>query len=66
MKIDDYIKILDEANEKDIQEVHETSKNLRKLADLIDELVVPEKTNEEIENIIGQMLVIGMKLNKIF
>ena len=63
--IDDFIKFLDNANEKDIQKIHEVAKNLRKLADLIDELADPEKTEEEIENIFGQMVVLGIKLKKI-
>lgn len=63
-EIDKFIKFLDEANEKDIQKIHEVSKNLRKLADLIDELADPEKTEEEIENIFGQMVVLGIKLKK--
>ena len=62
--IDEFIKFLDEANEKDIQKIHDVSKNLRKLADLIDELADPEKTEEEIENIFGQMVVLGIKLKK--
>ena len=62
--IDEFIKFLDEANEKDIQKIHEVSKNLRKLADLIDELTDPEKTEEDIENIFGKMVVLGIKLKK--
>ena len=60
--IDEFIKLLDEANEEDIQKLHETANNLRKFADLVDELTDLEKTDEEIENIIAKMVVIGMKL----
>lgn len=62
--LDEMIKFLDEANEKDIQKMHEVSKKLRKLADLIDELTDLEKTDEEIENIFAKMIIVGMKLNK--
>ena len=62
--IDEFIKFLDDDNEKDIQKIHEVSKNLRKLADLIDKLTDPENTEEDIENIFGQMVVLGIKLKK--
>ena len=62
--IEDFIKLLDEANEEDIQQLKEASKLFREFADLIDELTDLEKTDEEIENIIAKMIIIGMKLNK--
>lgn len=62
--IEDYIKLLDEANEEDIQQLKEASKLFREFADLIDELTDLEKTDEEIENIIAKMIIVGMKLNK--
>ena len=62
--LDECIKFLDEANEKDIKKIHEVAKNLRKLADLIDKLTDPENTEEELENILGQMVVLGFKLKK--
>lgn len=60
--IDEIIKDLDKSNEEDIQKLHEASKYFREIADLIDELAVPEKTKEEIENIVAKMIVIGIKL----
>lgn len=62
--IEDFIKLLDEANEEDIQQLKEASKLFREFADLIDELTDVEKTDEEIENIIAKMIIVGMKLNK--
>lgn len=38
--------------------------NQKVIADLIDELTDPEKTEEEIENIFGKMVVLGIKLKK--
>lgn len=61
--LNDLIASLDKANEKDIKEIHEFSNNLRKLADLFDLLVKEETTAEEIEEIMGKIIVIALKLN---
>ena len=63
--LDELIAKIDEADEKDIQEIHELSNNFRKLADLFDQLVKEGISVEEIEEILGKIIVIAIKLKGI-
>lgn len=49
---------------KIFKKLHKASKYFREIADLIDELAVPEKTDEEIEDIIAKMIFVGIRLKK--
>ena len=60
--LDDFIAKLDEADEEDRQEIRELSNNLRKLADLFDEIIKEGISAEEIEEIMGKIIVIVIKL----
>ena len=54
---------LDKANEKDKQEIHELANDFRELGDLFDEIVKEGISAEEIETIIGKIIVKFMKIN---
>lgn len=56
------IRSINEANEEDKKEVHEVSNNLRKLADLFDQLLKEGITAEEVEEIMGKVFVVVIKL----
>ena len=60
--LDDFIAKLDEADEEDRQEIREHSNNLRKLANLLDEIIKEGISAEEIEEIMGKIIVIVIKL----
>lgn len=63
--LDDLIASLERRDEEEIKEVHEASNNLRELADLFDQLVKEEISREEIERIIGKMIILVIKLDGI-
>ena len=60
--LDDLIASLDQANEKDIKEIHELANDFRELGDLFDEVVKEGISAEEIETIIGKIIVKFMKI----
>ena len=60
--LDELIAKIDEADEKDRYEMHELSNNLRKLADLFDEIIKEGISAEGIEEIMGKIFVIVIKL----
>lgn len=61
-KIEDLIKELDKADEEDRKKVKGISKTLREFADSLDELVAEGKTPEEIEEIMGKLVIKFVKL----
>ena len=61
-KIEDMIKALDEADEEDRKKLKGVSNTLREFADSLDELVAEGKTPEEIEEIMGKLVIKFVKL----
>lgn len=61
-KIEDMIKALNEADEEDRKKVKDISNALREMADSLDELVAEGKTAEEIETIVGKIIIKFVKI----
>lgn len=61
-KIEDMIKDLNNIDEEEREKLHYYSRTLREIADHIDELAVEGKTPEEIEEIIGKLIIKIIKI----
>lgn len=62
MNLNDFVIDLNEANQEDIERIHEISKTFRELADLFDQLVIKGKTKEELEEIGAKIIFKYLKL----